>query len=173
GAFDVLDQTLSALARARPDERIFLIGHSMGGVLGLDAVRRSLADSPPLWAGHLAGLAAFDSPLLGISSERALTLDLGWGLARGCLDSSLIQMLTNMGSDTSLAQRNRELVARALDRGQQIGTAGNRLDCLYTYTPGACRLPIPIKLPDDSATQVIDNARLGWYMATRSGRVLV
>lgn len=171
GSFDVLDRMLSDLAAARPDDRIVLVGHSFGGLVAFEQLGRVLGDRPPSWSDRLASLVTFDSPLGGVSAERALGLGAAWGLARGCTDTSVVRLLAGMQVDPGRPDRDRQLVAGAAGRGIAVGTAGNRLDCLFASVPRAC-LSI-LELPDDSVTQVIDNAQLGWYEAAKPGQLIL
>ncbi len=154
-----LSAMLNDYQRVHPYARFWLIGHSIGGNITLEA-----AQSTTTATARIAGVMTLDSPLAGIGRGKAKLAS--FFKMQGC---SLGPALEGMA--TTSVERNREaqnVAARRLRASNtRLYTFGNASDCMYDPRP--CGLG-GVGFSDDRQTQTIAEADESLMFALRVPR---
>jgi pimeloyl-ACP methyl ester carboxylesterase len=116
-----LRETLTALEGACPAERIGVVGHSLGGLIGL----QSLGDHP---IPGVTNIVTVDSPLGGVP-QPVLSACVETGL---CSGGPVVADLARLNTNWSVTEQDNATRAAALDRdGARLSAWGNQSDCFY------------------------------------------
>jgi pimeloyl-ACP methyl ester carboxylesterase len=148
---------MTAYRSAHPDAQFVLIGHSLGGLLALDA-------SAQMPAGAVSSVVTIDSPLKGVSrrnlkqfTQLVQPFIAFAGCSKVLWDSDAARDIATV-HNRKTRQKASQAAGAIVHGGQKVGirymTVGNASDCLWK--PAACK--IRGKWSDDSSTMTIKPA---------------
>lgn len=169
-----LHQLLRNYRRAHPSARFVIVGHSLGGVLGLE-VTRVVGNDSLLPAGSIAAVVTIDSPLSHASRQNLEDVQTIAPPAvklvcagRGFFSKTSKELGdVNDSNRSTIRAEKRALVETGQARDIHFMTVGNEQDCLWflelcevsrTYSSGRKERTLPGNWIDDRASMVITTA---------------
>ena len=133
---DVLTSWLRMARDRHLADSVYVVGHSLGGVVALEAA----ANAPDLKPSFLRGVIALDSPIEGIGKLGVGLFD-GYNTTGYC--QAAHQLFDRAQAGSSWTNQEKARISSLMQRGVQVYTFVNDADNLYSFDANTYSQTIP------------------------------